>query len=329
MHKLAIVIPAYKAVFFEQALASVANQTCKNFTLYIGDDASPGNLKPIVDLYENQIDIVYKRFDTNLGGKDLVAHWERCVDLIGNEEWIWLFSDDDIMDTHCVEEFYATLESSPGFNIYHFNVTKIDAGGGITDEFYSFPDVFSSEEFLTGSFAIAANYSVVVEYIFNKKHFMQTGRFERFDLAWGSDDATWIKLGRGNGIKTIPGAKVYWRASAFNISPNDWDGPLIERKFLAQMEFVKWAFKEIESQRLQVDYNKINKLADFFIFKAIKYRVPALSYQKVKELGSIYADFFKKGIFKTPIVLYLQSYKRYWRLKNAIKTNILRYKDVN
>ena len=83
--------------------------------MYIGDDCSPGNLYSIVEKYENRIPIVYKHFDENLGGKDLVAQWERCIDLVGDEEWIWLFSDDDIMDPTCVENFYRYIASVSRF----------------------------------------------------------------------------------------------------------------------------------------------------------------------------------------------------------------------
>src|ERR1035437_3960780 len=108
MSKLAIVIPAYKRMFFNEALSSIAKQTNKNFTLYIGDDCSPCNLYNIVEKYEKSIPIVYRHFDENIGRKDLVVQWERCIDLVGDEEWIWLFSDDDIMDPTCVENFYNT-----------------------------------------------------------------------------------------------------------------------------------------------------------------------------------------------------------------------------
>lgn len=85
MSELAIVIPAYKDMYFDKTLLSIANQTCKEFTVYIGNDASPHDLKSIVNLYKDQIDIVYKNFDENIGGKDLVAQWERCIDLVGDE----------------------------------------------------------------------------------------------------------------------------------------------------------------------------------------------------------------------------------------------------
>ena len=75
MKQLAIIIPAYKATFLSAALDSIAAQTCKDFTLYVGDDYSPEPIGPIVEAYLNKIDLFYQRFDSNLGGKDLVAQW--------------------------------------------------------------------------------------------------------------------------------------------------------------------------------------------------------------------------------------------------------------
>ena len=79
--KIAIVIPAYKCRFLRQTLDSIVVQTCRSFTVYIGDDASPQNLKEIVSDYADKMNIVYRRFDTNLGGVDLPGHWDRCIAL--------------------------------------------------------------------------------------------------------------------------------------------------------------------------------------------------------------------------------------------------------
>ena len=48
MKKLAIVIPAYKVDFFETVLFSLAQQTCKDFTVYIGEDCSRDDFKSIL-----------------------------------------------------------------------------------------------------------------------------------------------------------------------------------------------------------------------------------------------------------------------------------------
>lgn len=94
---MAIVIPAYKGRFLKKTLDSIAVQAHKDeFVLYIGDDASPERLDKIVESYQNKVNLVYHRFSENMGGKDLVAHWERCIQLSA-EPFIWLFSDDDLM----------------------------------------------------------------------------------------------------------------------------------------------------------------------------------------------------------------------------------------
>lgn len=86
-NKLAIIIPAYKDAFFNKTLESLAQQTNKNFTVYIGDDNSPYNLEKIVSEYSNQLNIIYKRFPTNLGSTDLVLQWNRCLSMIQDEDF--------------------------------------------------------------------------------------------------------------------------------------------------------------------------------------------------------------------------------------------------
>ena len=105
MNKLAIVIPAFKIRFLSQTLDSIARQSCKDFTLYIGDDNSPDDIYSVVREYEDVIDIVYKKFPENLGSKDLLSHWERCIDM-ALEPYIFFFSDDDIMPFDIVSRFY-------------------------------------------------------------------------------------------------------------------------------------------------------------------------------------------------------------------------------
>ena len=88
--KVAVIIPAYKSRFLQQTLDSMVAQTNQDFTVYIGDDASPHDLKKIVSLYQGKLDIIYHRFEINLGKKDLPRHWERCIDDLR------LFYDNDV-----------------------------------------------------------------------------------------------------------------------------------------------------------------------------------------------------------------------------------------
>jgi glycosyltransferase involved in cell wall biosynthesis len=247
MSHLAIIIPAYKKTFLERTLESIASQTCKDFTLYIGDDSSPYNLESIVKEYQDKIDIVYKRFDSNFGGTDLVAQWERCVDMNQGEEWLWLFSDDDVMEPQCVEEFYEIIKEHPDAGLIHFNIARLESSTGKIFPVASFPRYCLAKMYLDekvkGHFI-----SMVVEFVVRRDIFLKNGRFQNFDLAWGSDFCSWVKFSHAaDGIWTCPKAKVLWRESNENISP-DTSNQTVFRKLNSVIKYVKW-LTDFTSQR--------------------------------------------------------------------------------
>lgn len=249
---LAIIIPAYKIDFLKDALDSISQQTCKNFTVYVGDDNSPYNLENIVDKYSHKIDIIYHRFTTNLGSKNLVLQWERCIELSKDEEWIWLFSDDDIMGKRCVELFYAEIEKS-NYDIYHFDIKEINENGIETGKESKYPEITSSY-YLYKNKMSGKIISMVVENIFSRKIYLQCNKFEQFDLAWGSDTATWSKFAYQKGMKTIHNDYVYWRKSSLNITPSK-DSSIIERKLNSLINFFEWSlsfFKSIPQWKLKI-----------------------------------------------------------------------------
>ncbi len=250
MSSIAIVIPAYKSTFLEETLQSLLNQTDKRFTVYIGDDCSPYDIKSIVDKYAGLLDISYKRFDENVGGKDLVAQWKRCISLC-HEEWIWLFSDDDYMSPNCVELFRKELQKSDKYDIYHYNVAVVDRDNIIIKS-EKYPNVIHAKELYKAKLLHRLD-SYVVEYIFSRDIYDRKGGFIPFDLAWGSDTATWVKFAGDKGIKTIDNATISWRSSGENISTIQSEDIVI-RKVSALIEFLKWG----ESQFPSFDIKIIN-----------------------------------------------------------------------
>lgn len=277
MSNLAIVIPAYKSDFLYQTLDSFAKQSNKNFTLYVGDDYSPFDLGPIVKKFQDKMDVRYHRFENNLGKKDLVSHWSRCVDLVEEEkDWIWLFSDDDLAGANCVEAFYH-LKDKDSFDVLHFNINIIDKDNNVIRECPNFPEVVSSPTFFEKLFRrqITAR---MPEFIFRKKALLEKG-FVKFDLAWRTDTATIMSLGNPLGIKTINGAgtKVLWRASDQNISSLQ---PLMDRKNLVNVRFFNWADEFFKSNGQRCPFSK---------FRMIKTIVFELEFR-----GTI--GFFKDGI---------------------------------
>lgn len=258
-NELAIVIPAYKSEFLRDALKSIADQTCHNFTLYIGNDASPYDLDSIIYPFKAKLDIIYEKFQENLGGENLINHWNRCINMVQEESWIWLFSDDDILDPYCVELFYQALQEHPDEDVFHFNVQIINEDDKYVTKVTRFPEVLYSSDFFYKRLKKEL-FSFVVEYIFRKETFLNAGGFEKFDLAWAADDATWIKLSKDKGIKTIYGALVKWRLSGKNISSITDNKAILIRKLNAHTNFLLWAKTFFKANNISDKVNPIIKI---------------------------------------------------------------------
>jgi glycosyltransferase involved in cell wall biosynthesis len=240
IYKLAIIIPAYKSFYLEQTLHSFANQSNKNFTIYIGDDNSPEDIESIVLKFKDNLNIKYKKFKDNLGGISLTKQWERCIEL-SHEEWIWLFSDDDLVDGDCVDKFYKSLDDSSQF--YKFQTKIIDSNNNCIGEKYdkinSFTNSISSNDFITNRLSCKGFRSFAVEYVFSRELFLKN-KFIDFPLAWASDDATWFNYSLKQGdIRCIP-AFVSWRASSLNISTSRKNKEINEKKIQASKEYCIW-----------------------------------------------------------------------------------------
>ena len=265
-HRLAIIIPAYKATFLPAALDSIAAQTCKEFTLYIGNDCSPEPIGDIVELYRGKIELVYQRFDVNIGGKDLVAQWERCIAMSHDEPYIWLFSDDDVMEPNCVEQLIKQIEDTKGaYDLYHFDVNEINDEGKVTKQLPVYPQVLNAYDYYKGK-SSGKYRSYVVENVFSRRIYEQAGGFKSFDLAWGSDVATWCIFCGKTGMYKIPDAHVFWRRSSLNITP-DMSTQMAERKLMSECDILNWAYTYFKEEH---DIWPVNR--DLFIRKMQQYK---------------------------------------------------------
>lgn len=250
--KLAIIIPAYKAEYLDDCLRSIATQTNKNFNVYIGNDYSPYNIESIVVKYKDTIDIEYKKFDNNLGDISLIKQWERCIAMIDDEEWIWLFSDDDMMDPDCVESFYNLQNENHDCNVFRFNLQVINSSGNVVRTTI-YPKEESAESFLMNRFSLKYD-SAISNYIFSREAYDKFG-FKEFPLAWCSDDASVVNLSEGKSIITIPESNVQWRISDSNISSLSSDA-VQRQKIFARLEYLRWLYSTKKFSCLNDSANK-------------------------------------------------------------------------
>lgn len=218
---LALVIPYYKIVFFEETLESLASQTDKRFKVYIGDDASLENPLPLLDKYSGKFDFVYHRFEENLGGISLVQQWERCIDLIEDESWIMLLGDDDFLEETVVESWYRHYDFfNAKSNVIRFATRSVNMqlNNKVSDSF-THPLWEKATDSYYRRFK-GMTRSTLSEYVFSKEAFMKIGFYD-FPLAWHSDDAAWLSFSDHKPIYTVNESNLFIRYSSFCISGNE------------------------------------------------------------------------------------------------------------
>ena len=215
---LTIIIPYYKIDFFKETLESLEHQTCKKFNLFIGNDASLENPENLISEILKITPFRYKKYTENLGSKNLVKQWERCIEDCTSEEWFMILGDDDVVSENFVEEFYKNL---PQIKINDCHVVKfsqcwIDERGEVIRDFTHYNKLMSPLENWEKKY-IQGHQSSLSEHIFSKTSYLKYG-FQHFPLAWGTDDVAVLEFSDRKNIFFISEAKVLVRMSSENIS---------------------------------------------------------------------------------------------------------------
>ena len=118
----------------------------------------------LLEKYQNRIDFNYNRFQVNYGSFSLVKQWNRCLEMINDEEWVMFLGDDDVLQNNVVSEFYRNLnESNSQVDVVRFSTCKIDALGLITSPNFTHPKLENSADFLFRNVR-----SSLSEYVFRK-----------------------------------------------------------------------------------------------------------------------------------------------------------------
>ncbi len=281
---LAIVIPYYKIKYFQKTLEGLKNQTCKNFSLYIGDDASPDSPLSILYEYENVLPHHYTRFEENWGMKKLVAQWERCIDLSAEEPWIMILGDDDEVDCCFVENFYKHLENIEKNNIQvvRFASCNIDEKGSLLSKIYVNPSFEKAKDSLIRT-AKGEGRSTLSEHIFSRKAYLKH-RFKDFPVAFGSDNVAWLEFPEFGDIYSINESVVRIRISPEHLSSTHDEAIRYQRrkgvyvfiKYIIKNYYYHFSTEEREillkkAYRSLRYYSRSKKKAAKFVFFMMKY----------------------------------------------------------
>lgn len=316
-NRLAIIIPAYKLRFLKQTLDSIANQTNKNFTVYIGNDNSPEDLEIVISEFDNLLKIVYHKFENNIGSKHLVKQWARCIELAKTEEWLWLFSDDDLADFNCVETFFKTIESDGArFDVYRFNTRIVNDKNELIFEAKESPFIESSID-MTCEILRFNRGNSMPDHIFSRHIYNKCGGFVHTDYAQAADWGTSILFSAEKGICSMKDAKISWRLGEYNISGHSKKKALMLSGHLQFLLWLRSRFSNLEMEN-NPKYKEIENLCDYNLQNVILVHYKHLYIYQFEEVYKYYVEISDSKIsaYRRSLKLYASVYFK--KLENLV-----------
>ena len=232
--KYSFVLPAYKARFFKEAIDSILAQTYTEFELIIVNDASPEDLDAIVRSYDDPR-IRYYVNEQNIGGKDLVAQWNHCLEY-AQGEYVILASDDDVYFPHYLEKMDVLVCKYPDVNVFRPRVQIIDEQGELKSVCGCIAERVSIFEYWCYWGTVG---SAIGHIIFRRSSLCEKGGFVNFPMGWGADDATILMMG-DRGICFESDILYSFRMSGVNISSIQNDCLVLIKKVESRQYFYAW-----------------------------------------------------------------------------------------
>ena len=213
--KYTFLLPAYKAPFLREALASILAQTYTDFRVIVSDDCSPENLKSIVDEFADDERLTYRRNPVNIGAEHLTDHWNMLVDLC-QTEWLILASDDDVYHPRFLEEIDRLQRKYPEVDLIRARAQFINKKGEVTRRDALYEEFVTQVEFILQYF-YPIHTECIANHAFRTQVLRSIGGFVNMPMAWTSDTATTWAMAR-NGAANTRDTLFSFRLSGENIS---------------------------------------------------------------------------------------------------------------
>lgn len=231
--RFSFVLPAWKGKYLRESVSSILAQTYTDFELVIVDDCSPENLKEIVSSFHDTR-ISYHRNKENIGGKDLVAQWNHCLQY-AQGDYVILATDDDLYEPDFLDYFSKMIDKYPEADLLRSRIMQVVDDGEILGM-----DGYHKEHLTFAEYVYSMMHGMksgIPQYIFKRDTLLRKGGFVSFPFAWASDDASAIMMAE-NGVVISDKCLVKFRySSGINITSNQ---KLLPGKIGAAMEYYKW-----------------------------------------------------------------------------------------
>ena len=212
---ISIAIPAYKSKYLGEAIESVLNQTLQNIELIIVNDASPNPITEVVEQYKDPR-IRYFINNQNIGGKDPVANWNKCLSY-ANGTFFSLLCDDDVYDSNFLETLVRLANKYPDCSVFKSGVAIVNEKKEFIGAYPDSPEWESCQDYIV-NVSKRQRKQTISEWLFRRKHIVSCGGYEPVPMAWGADYLSIMKFAMIGGIVGTTNKLAIFRRSGENIS---------------------------------------------------------------------------------------------------------------
>lgn len=240
--KVTIAIPAYKKAFLANAIESVLKQTYTNIELIIVNDKSPEDIDSVIKQFHDSR-IKYYKNEFNIGGKDPVANWNKCLSY-ATGDFFALLCDDDLYETTFIEELLKLAQKYPQTNVFRTRVGVINSTNQYRDLYPTSPEWESTIDYI---WHLSNNYrrQTISEFMYRIQPILDIGGYTSLPKAWCADFVSVLRFSQKGGIVSSPQILTKFRMSGINISTAD--NKFIKEKIEAQIKYTTW-IKKLLSQ---------------------------------------------------------------------------------
>lgn len=213
--KFSITIPAYKQKYLYEAIESCLAQTYKDFELIIVDDASPEDLKSVVDRFQDSR-IRYYRNEKNCGALNVVDNWNICLGY-AQGDYVICMGDDDRLLPNCLDEYSRLIEKYPDLDIYHGMTEIIDENSKVTNIQEARPEREGMYSMISGRLR-NSRLQYIGDWLFKRTALEHLNGYVNMPMAWGSDDLTAYTITKNKGVANTQIPVFQYRISSLTIS---------------------------------------------------------------------------------------------------------------
>lgn len=213
--KFSITIPAYKQKYLYEAIESCLAQTYKDFELIIVDDASPEDLKSVVDRFQDSR-IRYYRNEKNCGALNVVDNWNISLGY-ATGDYVICMGDDDKLLPNCLEEYFKLINRYSDIGLLH-GWTEIINEDSIPTRLTCRRCEYESVYSLMWHRLNVYSNQFIGDFCFKSDLLKENGGFYKLPLAWSSDDLSAYIAASYNGVANTQAVVFQYRVNSQTIS---------------------------------------------------------------------------------------------------------------